>query len=73
MKKKIILRPTGGYKDGGSKTYIGDDQNRYWVDNRIDTVTPGVLFLGKYKDTSKRAVGSFEVRRFNPKPKIFNQ
>lgn len=70
--KEIVLLRRSVYKDGGSTTYSGNDGNDYWLDNRCNkfNLTKGLLFKGKYPDTSTVARGRFVVgpdirKRFN--------
>ncbi len=58
----IKLYPRAIYKDGGSISYIDDENNKYWLNNKIRSINKGKLYKGDINDKNPQlAIGEFEL------------
>lgn len=42
--KKIKGKHVSTFKDGGTKRVLGEDNNEYYIDNRINSKTKGKIY-----------------------------
>jgi len=61
-----ILKCTGIYKDGGSRSYIDNNGQKYWLNNQFKHKDKGKLFLGNINDKEPiLAKGHFCLKNLN--------